>query len=93
MPAYIIVFELKRRQKTYIDLDERLAKFDNRWQVRDSVWIVITERASGDLHSELRPVLGADDELFVARIDDDNSWSGYSQRVTAWLSNHLSDRT
>lgn len=48
MPSYIIVFELKRRRKSYTDLEERLAKFDTCWQVRDCVWIVVSNGTNDD---------------------------------------------
>ena len=92
MSAHIIVLDLKRRRKSYSELDERLAKFDTCWQVRDDLWMVITNRSSTEIHNELWPCLGNEDQLFIARIEKDASWSGYGQRVTSWLSQNMSNR-
>ncbi len=92
MSAYIIVLDLKRRRKSYTELDERLARFDACWQVRDDLWMVISECSSAEMHEQLRPHLGTEDKLFIARTESDTSWSGYGQRVSTWLSQNLSNR-
>jgi len=49
-----------------------------------------TAKARGEMRDALRPVLSADDEVFIADITDaEAAWRGFPARGTQWLENNL----
>lgn len=60
------------------------------WHHLDSSWIIKTRWTPLEMRDALRPVLSADDEVFIADITDaEAAWRGFPARGTQWLENNL----
>ena len=85
MPTFIICLNLKRRYRTYLALEERIAEFETCLQLQQNVWVINAKSNSTALAGILKPHLGAEDEIFVGKLDSDTDWHGFSAIVTNWL--------
>lgn len=91
MKTYIIGYDLNRPGQDYTDLIQAIKQYGTYWHHLDSTWIIKTDDSAVEIHDNLRPHIDSGDELLVIQYQGDAAWSGFKERGSKWLTDHLSD--
>ena len=94
MATYLVCYDINKEGDAYRSANEALIKrikelFDTWWHHLDSTWIVVTEMSATQIRDALGKHLDADDELLVVKSGHEAAWSGFNQKGSDWLKNHL----
>ena len=79
MACYMIGCRLSSPGNDYIALTERIGQLGKNWECPGSTWIVSTDLGAAEIRDALRPLLGPQDELFVAELSGAVAWGGMSK--------------
>ena len=85
MPAYLVSYDIHTPGHDSKKIEEKLAQFGTRWQMKTGVWVVATSNTSAEITDSLRTCLGVKDKLFVAGISGGVAFAGYDEKIATWL--------
>ena len=94
MSTYLIMYDLNKEGAAYSEANKKLtdrikAKFPTWWHHLDSTWIVVTDLDHVQIRDDLRNYIDSDDELLVIKSSGTGAWSGFNDRGSSWLKEHL----
>ena len=77
MSCYMISCALREPGKDYVELVEAIEDLGTAvWPCLESTWVVSSEKMASQIRDELKPFLGAGDELIVAELTGTAAWRG-----------------
>lgn len=94
MATYLIMYDLNKEVQGYSDANKKLTDrikeiFPTWWHHLDSTWIVVTELDHKEIRDNLQRYIDEDDELLVVLSSGVGAWSGFSEKGSKWLKDHL----
>ena len=89
MRTYMVGYDLNKPLQNYADLIEALKNYPNWWHHLDSTWIIKTNDSATMIRDHLRQFIDANDELLVARLSGESAWTGFNDKGSQWLNNHI----
>lgn len=90
MPAYIVTYDLHKQGQNYSCLTKKLEAYGYYWHMQGSVWIIKTSETCVQIRDNLSSCLDSNDKLFIAKLQGEAAWTGYTQEHTNWLKGALS---
>ncbi len=85
MPTLMISYNLRRPGQYYMGLFEAIKALGPSWHGLESIWLVSTLLASGQVRDTLNPHIDASDSLLVAASDGNWAAIGLPKNCTDWL--------
>ena len=86
MPAYIVEYGLRDRDKNHPHLSEAIKKKYRYLRMMGFTWIIEASESAPRIYGYLEPNIDQDDKLFVCRLAGDAALAdGFSEEGTAWL--------
>lgn len=92
MAAYIVTYDLKQVGQNYIGITRKLETYTMHWRMQGSVWIVQTSKTAAQIRDGLAACLDQNDNLFVARLEGEAAWKGFSDKASSWLKSQLESK-
>lgn len=89
MAAYIVSYDLNKKGQNYDCIHKKIKSYRSYRHIQNSVWIIITDDSATDIGNHLADCLDSNDQLFVAALEGEAAWHGYSQNTTDWLNTKL----
>jgi hypothetical protein len=60
------------------------------WHHLETIWIVKSSQTPAAIRDQLKPHIGADDQVLVVDISDDTAeWFGVNEAGSTWLKNNV----
>jgi hypothetical protein len=85
MAAYIIACGFQPTPVQSERLVGRLATYGEFRQVNSLMWLLQAEEEALDILPDLVACFASDEALFVARLQGDAAWEGYSPTLGSWM--------
>jgi hypothetical protein len=85
MPVQIISYDLRKPGQDYTGLFEAIKALGTSWHCLESVWLVNTPMASGQVRDSLNSHIDANDSLLVAALSGNWATLGLPKNGTDWL--------
>lgn len=92
MAAYIVTYDLKQVGQNYTCITKKLEAYPVHWHMQGSVWIVQTSKTAAQIRDDLAGCLYQNDNLFVARLQGEAAWKGFSDNAGSWLKSQLESK-
>jgi hypothetical protein len=89
MAAYIVACGLLLNPIQSERLASRLAAYGEFRQINSGMWLVQTDEEALDILPDLVACLGTEHALFVARLQGDAAWEGYSRPLGSWMTDAM----
>lgn len=89
MPVQVISYDLWRPGQDYTGLFDAIKALGPSWHCLESVWLVNTSMASGQVRDTLNPHIDANDSLLVAALGGNWATLGLPKNCTVWLRQFL----
>ena len=90
MATYLIGYDLKAKEEgAYENLEAAIKSLGTWWHHLDSTWIVVTNLSAVEVRDKLTPHIKTNDELLVVKSGREGAWTGFNDRGSAWLKEHL----
>ena len=89
MATCIVAYDLLKAGQNYDCLCEKLNAYPTHWHMQQSVWVLETSQTAVQVRDNLAGCLDTNDKLFVAKLDGEAAWSGYSDKVADWIKSRL----
>ncbi|OYW50180.1 MAG: hypothetical protein B7Y36_06155 [Novosphingobium sp. 28-62-57] len=89
MGTYIVTYDLLKQGQNYDCITKKLKAYPTHWHMQGSVWLIETSQTAVQVRDNLSPCLDQNDKLFVASLDGEAAWSGYSNQVSNWVKARL----
>lgn len=90
MRTLLVGYDLNRPGQNYPALYEALKEATLWWRHLDSTWLLRTNKSPVELRDQLRPLIDTGDELLVIDVTAcAAAWSGFNERGSQWIKNHL----
>ena len=90
MATYLIGYDLTAKAEgAYDELEEAVKQLGRWWHHLDSTWIVVTDKSTKEVRNALKPHLKSNDKLLVVKSGVEGAWTGFSDRASIWLKEHL----
>jgi hypothetical protein len=85
MARFIIGCRLTRPGDDYQDLIGAVETLGAAWPCFPSAWVVDTHRSAAEIRDQLKPFIGANDDLLVAELTGEAAWHGAGPGFSAAL--------
>lgn len=85
MAAYIVACGFQPTTVQIERLVGRLAAHGEFRQINNGMWLLQAEEEALDILPDLTACVGGTDPLFVARLQGDAAWEGYSPSLGRWM--------
>lgn len=89
MPVQMISYDLRRPGQDYAGLFDAIKALGPSWHCLESVWLVNTSMASGQVRDSLNLHIDANDSLLVAVLGGHWATLGLPKNCTDWLRQFL----
>jgi hypothetical protein len=89
LAVQMITYDLQRPGQDYAGLFEAIKSLGTWWHCLESVWLIKTPLASGQVCESLRPHIDANDSLMVAALSGNWATLGLSAECNDWLRENL----
>jgi hypothetical protein len=89
MASYLISYDLNKPGQEYTKLIEAIKSYGTWWHHLDSTWIVVTSDTAVEIRDKLKPYLDKGDELLVVALKGEGAWTGFNEKGSSWLKEHL----
>lgn len=86
MAAYIVACGFQPSLSQTEQVAGRLGVYGEIRQVNSGMWLLQAKEDALDILPHLKACIGADQPLFVARLQGDAAWEGYSSSLGNWMS-------
>jgi hypothetical protein len=89
----LIAYDIHRPSgAAFDDLVTAIKSLGAWWHHLETIWIVRSTHSPAKIRDELKPFIGADDQLLIIDVSDDKAgWAGISDTGSAWLSTHIAN--
>ena len=88
MATYIIGYDLHEGED-YEDLIDAIKTYGTYWHHLDSTWIIVTDETAAEIRDKLKKHIKNDDELLVVKSGGVGAWTGFNDKGSNWLKEHL----
>lgn len=85
MAAYIVACGFQPNPIQSERLTGRLASYGEFRQINSGMWLLQADEEALDILPDLVACVGGEDALFVARLQGDAAWEGYSPALGSWM--------
>jgi hypothetical protein len=89
MAIYMVGYDLNKPAQNYADLIAAIKTYGTWWHHLDSTWIIETEQTAVQVRDNLAQHIDSNDELLVATIGAPAAWTGFNEKGSSWLLEHL----
>ncbi len=83
--VYIVAYDLKKTDRNYDELIKGIESFGTWWHQTGSVWMIVTSKSTAEVRDYLKQFIGANDQLFVGRLQRNWAAVGFSNKEYDWL--------
>ncbi|MBK8197772.1 MAG: hypothetical protein IPK75_05325 [Acidobacteria bacterium] len=87
-----MTYDLKQAGQNYACISKKLEAYQAHWHMQGSVWIIQTSKSAAQIRDELKACLDQNDTLFVARLEGESAWHGFSDKAGVWLKSKLESK-
>ena len=88
MKAYIINYDLKVKEKSYVSFYDAIRQSPKWWHYLDSTWIIATNETSKQISNRLVVHIHKKDNLLIIEVKKDY-WGLLSKDAWDWLSENV----
>lgn len=81
----LITYDLRKPHQDYASLIKAIEGYGNYAHILESTWLVRTYKSAQQVYSELRPLIDADDSLFITGVDERNQQGWLKQLFWNWI--------
>lgn len=92
MSAYIIAYDLDKPNQQYDCLKKKLEAYPHHWRFQQSVWLITSSNSAAQVRDNLSSCLDSGDKIFVAKLDGEAAWMGYTDEGNDWLKKLLTGK-
>lgn len=71
MKVYVVSYDLKKPDKDYSGLIEKIKKSSQWWHYLKSTWLIYTDETAEELFRRLRPHIDSDDYILIIEAGRD----------------------
>lgn len=89
MSSRLIGYDLSRPGQEYSDLYEAIKSYETWWHQLDSTWIIESSQTTEQIRNHLKQYVDSNDKLLVVALTGEGAWTGFNQKGTQWLKDHL----
>lgn len=89
MKTLMIGYDLNTPGQDYNKLFDAIKSYGTWWHHLDSTWIIKTDKTPSQVRDHLKQFLDKNDELLVVTLSGTGAWTGFKDKGSTWLKNHL----
>ena len=85
MSTLLVTYDLHKQGQNYECLIKKLKAYPGWCHLQQSVWLITTNNTCVQVRDNLNSCLDSNDKLFVAKLQGEAAWSGYSDQISKWI--------
>ncbi len=88
MATFIVTYDLLKAGQNYDAIITKIKSYGTWCHIQESVWAIQTNQSAAVIRDNLRTTIDGNDKLYVARLEGEAAWAGYSAEISNWFKSY-----